>query len=134
MVFLREVSKDDYEFLYQVLQERDCITNFSSNNIPSYEQHVNFIKSNPYQKWYVIEENKMKVGTINLDKEDGIGTFILKEYQNKGYAVKALKEIIKLNPRKKFYANINPNNVNSIKLYTKCGFKHVYNHYELKNE
>lgn len=134
MIFLREVSEDDFKFLFEILKERDSVTNFSNNNLPDFEQHVNFIKSNPYHKWYVIEDEKVKVGTINLDKENGIGTFILKKHQNKGYGINAIKELIKSNPRKKYYANINPENHNSIKLYTKCGFEHLYNHYELKNK
>ncbi|QLH04018.1 hypothetical protein C5F49_00775 [Nitrosopumilus oxyclinae] len=134
MITLREISNEDIKFLFGILNERNETTNFSNNNKTEYKQHVEFVNSKPYKKWYIIEHENEKVGSINLDHNNGIGTFILKKYQRNGFASKAIREIIRLNPEKKYYANINPNNQDSIKLYTKCGFGHIYNHYELNND
>jgi len=132
MVSLKEVAIEDSEFLYDLLKERTDLTNFNNNKMPSLDEHIKFIKSNHYQKWYIIIDNGKKIGSINLDKGNGIGTFILKKYQKKGYGSKSIEEIIKINSKSKYYANINPENQNSINLYKKMGFKHVYDHYELR--
>ena len=61
---LKSVTKNDYEFLYDLLAERSPIINISHKKMPTYQQHVRFIKSKPYSKWYVIFHNDKKAGSI----------------------------------------------------------------------
>ena len=51
---LRAVSKSDYRFLYNLLKERDPRANISHKKMPTYNEHVMFVSSRPYSKWYVI--------------------------------------------------------------------------------
>ena len=89
------------------------------------------MKSKPYFIWYIINKNDKKIGTIYLSKQDEIGIFIKKEFQNEGIGIKALELLIKKNPRKKFFANVNPKNFKSVQFLENFGFKLIHNTYEL---
>ena len=52
---LKIVSKSDYRFLYNLLKERDSKANISHKTMPTYTEHLRFIKSRPYRKWYVVK-------------------------------------------------------------------------------
>ncbi len=54
-----------------------------------------------------------------------------KEKQGKGIGDKALLLLMKLNPRNRYLANINPRNTKSIKFFKKNGFKILQYTYEL---
>ena len=81
-VSLKKVSKDDIRFLYNLLKERDSRVNISHRTMPSYEEHTHFVLSNPYSVWYVIKLKNKKTGSIYLSKQNEIGIFIKKEFQN----------------------------------------------------
>ena len=115
MIELLNICENDFKFLYEMLEERELIQNITHKKIPSYNEHVNFIKSNPYSNWYIIFENNKKIGTVYLSKENEVGVFIIKKNQRNGIGKESLKKLIKKNPRKKFFANVNPKNYNSIK-------------------
>ena len=131
MLKLIEISEKDYQFLYEFLCERKPIESISHNKIPSYDEHVKFVKSKPYSKWYVINFNNKKVGTIYLSKQDEIGIFLKKDFQNRGIGKNALNLLIKKNPRRKYFANVNPRNVKSKRFFEEFGFKLIQNTYEL---
>ena len=59
--------------------------------MPTFTEHKQFVKSKPYSYWYIIKLSRKKIGTIYLSKNNEIGFFIKKEYQNKGIASEALK-------------------------------------------
>ena len=46
---LIKVQNSDYEFLYELLKKRDPRTNISHRAMPTYQNHVKFIKSKPYK-------------------------------------------------------------------------------------
>ena len=52
------VTKLDYEFLYELLKERKLINNISHKKMQIFSQHVKFVKTKPYDKWYIIIKNK----------------------------------------------------------------------------
>ena len=70
---LKPVTKNDALFLYDLLKNRDPIANISHKKMPSYDEHVYFILSNPYTIWYTIEYEGEKTGSIYLSKQDEIG-------------------------------------------------------------
>jgi hypothetical protein len=43
--------------LHQLLEERDDTANISHKAMPSWDEHVRFVESKPYQAWYFIEDN-----------------------------------------------------------------------------
>jgi len=129
---LRNVNQSDFRFLYNLLKERKPNANISHKKMPNYSEHVKFVKSRPYTKWNVIECGKQKVGSIYLSKNDEIGIFLKKQFQGKNVAQESLELFIKLNPRKRYLANINPKNVVSQKFFKKNGFKLIQYTYEFE--
>jgi RimJ/RimL family protein N-acetyltransferase len=91
--------------------------------MPSYDEHIIFIKSKPYTKWYIILKSKEKVGSIYLSKQNEIGIFLLRNFQRKNIGNSALTQLIKKNPRKRFLANINPKNKKSMTFFKNNNFK-----------
>ena len=128
---LTQVKKSDAHFLYEMLKDRDPIVNISHKSMPSYENHVKFVMSKPYSKWYIIKYNGQKVGSVYLSKQNEVGLFIKKECQKLGLGNKALQNLIKLNPRDRFLANCNPKNLKSKKFFEKNNFKLIQHTYEL---
>lgn len=131
-ITLNNVSKKDLEFLYNLLLERDSRVNISHKKMPSYDEHIKFVLSKPYTKWYVVNLDGKKVGSVYLSKQDEIGIFLKKDIQGKGVGKYALNILMKKNPRKRFIANVNPKNKNSAKFFRQNGFKLIQHTYELE--
>ena len=93
-----------------LLKERDPSTNISHKKMPTYDEHVKFVQSKPYSKWYIIFKSKQKVGSIYLSKNNEIGIFLSKKFQGKNIGDFALNDLIKKNPGERFLANVNPKN------------------------
>jgi len=131
LISLRTVRDSDGEFLFELLKERDPQANISHKKMPSYDEHIKFIKSKPYTRWYIILKSKQRVGSIYLSKNDEIRIFLSKEYQKKNIGNTALVELIRKNPRKRYLANVNPKNKKSIKFFKNNNFKLIQNTYEI---
>ena len=131
LISLRTVRDSDGEFLFELLKERDPQANISHKKMPSYDEHIKFIKSKPYTRWYIILKSKERVGSIYLSKNDEIGIFLSKEYQKKNIGNTALVELIRKNPRKRYLANVNPKNKKSSTFFKKNNFKLIQHTYEM---
>ena len=130
-ICLKSVTNSDIEFLFDLLKERDPSTNISHKKMPTYDEHVKFVQSKPYSKWYIIFKSKQKVGSIYLSKNNEIGIFLSKKFQGKNIGDFALNDLIKKNPRKLFLANVNPKNKKSIQFFKNYGFKLIQYTFEL---
>ena len=128
---IKSVKKNDSEFLYQLLLDREPIANISHKKMPTYNQHLKFLKSKPYSKWYIIWNNKQRMGSVYLTKQDEIGIVIKKEYQKEGIGKTVLELIIDKNPRQRYLANIATKNIQSKRFFEKNGFKLIQHTYEL---
>ena len=127
-------SKNPAKLLYQLLRERSRNMNITHSKMPTWEQHVAFIKSKPYKVWYLIQTTDGKdIGGIYLSKSNEVGLFILKKYQHLGYGTQALWLLMSKYPKEcRFFANVNPKNKRSILFFKKAGFKHIQNTYEYR--
>ena len=128
---MKEVDEKDVQFLYNLLEERKPVTYISHKKMPTYEEHVNFVKSSPYSKWYIIEIDGERAGSIYLTKQNEIGIFLNEGLQEKGIGSNALNVLIGKNPDLRYLANINPENKKSIKFFKKLGFTLIQYTYEL---
>ena len=131
-ISLKLVNITDHKFLYDLLKSRNPNFNISHKKMPSFNEHVKFVNSKPYSKWYIIKQNDEKVGSIYLSKQNEIGIFLKKNIQGKNIGTKALKLLITKNPKKRFLANINPKNTKSIKFFKKNEFKLIQYTFELE--
>ena len=101
--------------------------------MPTFEQHVKFVLSKPYSKWYVIVKSGKSVGSAYLTKIDEIGIFIKKDLQDEGIGNTALKLLITKNPRNRYLANVSPKNKKSIRFFKNNGFKLIQHTYAFEN-
>jgi len=95
--------------------------------MPEWDDHCDFIKSDPYDSWYIIEGlslgSRIDVGAIYLTRDNEIGVGVLRKYWGKGYGRSAIKEIMQTCQRDRYYANVSPLNMGSQKLFKKMGFE-----------
>ena len=129
---LRSIQSSDHRFLFGLLKERDPKANISHKKMPSYSEHVKFVLSKPYSKWYIIEHNRKKVGSIYLSKNNEIGIFIKKTFQGKKLGESAIQELIKKNPRNRYLANVSPKNKKSIAFFKNNSFKLIQHTFEFE--
>jgi RimJ/RimL family protein N-acetyltransferase len=129
---LKPVTIDDAKFLFDLLKQREGIVNISHKSLPTWEEHVEFIKNNTYQSWDIIWVDNVRIGNIYLTDRDEIGIFLDKEFQSNGYGSIAINEFMKKNGKKRYLANINPTNYKSIQFFGKHGFIHIQNTYHKK--
>ena len=128
---LKLVTENDALFLYDLLKSRDSLANISHKKVPSYSEHVNFILSNPYTIWYIIEYEEEKTGSIYLSKQDEIGISLVDNslYDKIGKSV--IKSLIKNNPRKRYLANVSPQNKKLQDFFVNNGFTGLEYTYEM---
>ncbi|RZD48962.1 MAG: N-acetyltransferase [Thaumarchaeota archaeon] len=128
---LKLVNKSDIRFLYNQLKERDPMINISHKKMPTYAEHSQFVLSKPYPKWYIVIHKNKKIGNTYLTKTNEIGIFILKSTKINGIGRIVLEEIMKMNPRSRYLANVSPKNDKSSNFFKKNGFKLIQYTYEL---
>lgn len=131
LISLKSVTNQDHHFLYELLLSRDPKANISHKNMPTYSEHVKFVMSKPYSKWYVIIYKNKKIGSIYLSRQNEIGIFLKKEFHGKRFGSKALCLLIKFNPRQRYLANVSPINISSQKFFENNGFKLIQYTYEM---
>ena len=130
-IVLKLVKKDDYRFLFELLQERKKNENISHKDIPTFSQHQKFVSSRPYSKWYIIYYKQTRVGAAYLSKQDEIGIHIKKKLPTEKFRLTTLKILIEKNPRKRYLANVNPKNTDLIRFYKKHNFLFIQKTFEL---
>ena len=120
------------KILFQLLLERKPNECISHRQMPTYANHIKFVRSRPYAEWFMIQSVKTAeiVGAVYITHQNEIGIGILKQYRGKGYAKEAISKIIAQFHNRRLLANINPYNAASICLFRHFGFVHIQNTYE----
>ena len=125
MIYLRKVnvfSLSDTELLWALLEERTSEQSISHKLMPTFGEHVKFIRSCPYKAWYIIGVDGVDVGATYITHNNELGIGILAGYSYRGYGKTAVQEVMK-RYEGPFLANINPNNAASIMFFENLGFK-----------
>ena len=131
---LKPVTKNDVLFLYDLLKIRDPLANISHKKMPSYNEHVNFILSNPYAVWYIIEYEGKNIGSIYLSKQDEIGISLFDNLLYDKIGKNIIKFLMKNNPRKRYLAKISPRNKKLQNFFVNNGFTGLEYTYEITTE
>ena len=129
---LLSVRKSDCPFLFELLKERESKAKISHRKMPTYNNHVKFVMSKPYAKWYIIKNQDERIGSVYLSNQDEIGISLKKVNQGNGVGKIILELLMKKNPRKRYLANINPKNGKLIRFFEKNQFKLLQYTYELR--
>ena len=122
LISLRTVRDSDGEFLFELLKERDPRANISHKKMPTYDEHVKFVLSKPYSKWYIIFERNKKIGSVYLTKADELGLHLKKEYFRESLLKEILESLMKSEPNKRFVFNVSPRNKKFMKFLQKNGY------------
>ena len=111
------------------------MVNISHNVLPEWDRHVKFVASRPYSHWWIIQRypGRMPVGACYISKNNEVGLFISIDEQGKGYGTAALREMLSLTKGIKLYANINPANDRSRRLFEGNGFRLIQQTFALEN-
>ena len=139
MIRLAAVQTTDeshQQYLWQLLGERKRSESISHRKMPTYQEHVMFVRHSPneYEWWFIIEDEGFPVGAIYLTYRSEIGVQIALKHRRKGYAREAIQRLIEMTSiiknqdpfaRTQYLANINPDNGASIALFTELGFQTV---------
>ena len=131
---LKLVTKNDALFLYDLLKTRDPLASISHKKMPSYDEHVNFILSNPYTVWYIIEYEGENTGCIYLSKQDEIGISLFDKLLYDKIGKNIIKFLMKNNPRKRYLAKISPRNKKLQNFFVNNGFTGLEYTYEITTE
>ena len=131
MIELKAIKKSDHLFLYELLSERDLKENISHTIMPTFKQHVKFVMSKPYKKWYIIYFKNEKSGSIYLSKMNEIGIHFKKNIRSDKLYQDCIDTLISKNHGDRFLMNINPKNKILIRFAKNHHFKLIQYTYEL---
>ncbi len=140
-LFLRKISKDDIEFVFQSLNDKDLITFLSLGPLKTLEHSKRLVRGylrywdNKLQFNYIIEIHDvdiLKIGSISLwnvnwkHHRAQIGIWLIPSFWRKGLAEKSLNLLkniafhhLKIN---RLEAYIAKENRRSINMFERCGF------------
>lgn len=107
-----------------MLQERTPDVNISHRKMPSWEQHIDYVKRGDHKHWYLIETRPGGiVGQVYLSDRDEIGIQIFWQHQRRGYGTAALQAFFDIIGPGEYLANVNPRNKKSQNLWHSLGFE-----------
>jgi len=122
-------SREDINTLYKLLLERTPNQAISHKAMPTFGEHTRFVKSVPYQVWYLITDGGEPVGATYLTHANELGIFVFNKHHGKGYGKAAIEEMLR-RFEGPFLANINPDNEASRKFFESLGFKFIQTTYQ----
>ena len=95
------------EWLYELIKEREPEINISHRQLPTFEQHRQFVTRRPYRFWYLIErqaegkEEPVWIGYISATGDNEIGIVLRKPFRGCGFgpmAIRLLTQMHRPNP------------------------------------
>jgi ribosomal protein S18 acetylase RimI-like enzyme len=111
--------------LFALLLERPAWASINHKTMPTMAQHRYFIDGRPYDAWAIIVTDNGIVGEVHIENGNEIGVAVFRGYHRQGYAETAVRQIMRLNPRESYTAEISETNEPSKALFQKLGFTHV---------
>ena len=72
-IYLEKIipTSDQLNLLYNQLEERSH--NISHKVLPSYEEHKDFVKNNPYRAWFIVRQESTFIGNIYIQFDNSVG-------------------------------------------------------------
>jgi len=135
-IVLRPLENSDFDFLKRIENNTDNWQfgsekkEYSDKELSDYITNAKTDIKTAKQYRFVIDLNSSPIGFIDLfdytANSAGVGVIITESYRNKGFAKDALKLLanyaFKLLKLQKLHCSIIKDNLESIKLFTSCGF------------
>lgn len=150
------VRKHAIDYLYQIVKERleEPDNNISHSMLPTMAQHVSFVTSKPYQRWFLIEQQRQEghdadshgalwVGYISATFNNEIGIILQRHARGQGLGRAVVRfftlsyDPMPASPSARigrWLANISPKNERSRRMFTGLGFVKMQETFELTQE
>lgn len=126
MIKLRELEEKDLPFLLEVRNDKSTRRWLENNKKFTLKQCEKWFE-NLKSKWFIIEDNTVKVGYVRTSDETDvsiyIGCDIHPDSRRKGYAWQALKMILDKYKDKNIFLWVFLNNAIANTLYLNLGFR-----------
>lgn len=128
------VEERHIEALYELMAEALPYEVISHQAMPTMENHVAYVMSRPHRFWYMIEhteamQDPIVLGYIYLSERDEIGLRLYRIHQGRGIGTWAVQELMHRHGKRRYLANINPENRPSARMFQRLGFEHIQNTY-----
>lgn len=133
---LVEGNKDQILILYDLLKNREHF--ISHNELPSFNDHKNFVLNHPYRFWYLIKSLDDYIGAFNIKFDNSIG-LNLEVFENK-ILLKCFdfidKNFLPKPPVKSitpdfFYVNVSASNIKLIDMMNKMNIPKIQISYKI---
>ena len=72
---------------------------------------------------YIIKKDDIKIGFVHILGNNEIGYYIIPQFQGFGIGTSAVTQLMKSQPRDRYFATVNDKNIASVKLIKSLGFK-----------
>ena len=138
------------EFLYELMKEREREINISHAELPSWDEHLTFIRSRPFRCWYLVDavsfgpRNDIEYGTwagyVSATERNEIGIVLAKVWRGRGIGPAAVQALmaqhspLPAEPAKRngdWLANVAPANEHSARMFQRLGFSKIQETYAL---
>lgn len=137
------------EYLYELMKAREPEVNISHREMPSFEQHRQYVTRRPYRFWYLIERQGQGtfepawIGFISVTENNEIGIVLGKNHRGNGFGPMAISMLMSMhrpNPAVpgartgRWLANIAPANERSLRTFARLGFRKIQETFEFQSE
>lgn len=107
MITLRDVYAPDGEprpdavaLLFALLEERPPAASISHQHMPGFDEHLRFVRSKPYRRWFVVESGaagsgREAVGAVYATDKNEVGVAVLNAHRRHGHARAAITELMR---------------------------------------
>lgn len=117
---LVKATKSDYRFIYEIV--KDWLEKFEHSvtvlRIPSFSKYFRTKSTR-----YIIKKGSTRIGFVQILDNNEVGYYLIPEFQGIGIGTWAVVQLMKMQPRQRYFATINKKNIASVKLITKLGFQ-----------
>lgn len=129
VVEFEPVDEQHIDFLWFLLESRPKDACISHTKMPTMKEHADFVRSKPYEVWYIIKDRSRSdgdlVGACYITRNNEIGVHIHHNFQAQGYGRRAVKKLMAMHGPRKWLANIAPLNDRSQMMFSRLGFRQL---------
>lgn len=130
LIPINEVA-DAATYLYALLAEREPHQSISHKGMPTVDEHLIFVRSEPYAEWYLLVCGvDTVVGSVYLTRANEIGIAVFKAYRRRHLGRLAVQMLIDKHKGCRLLANIAPGNEPSRRMFEALGFTLIQNTFE----
>ena len=118
---LVRAKQEDIRFAYDVVKSWLCTYSDHSVTILKMPSFAKYSKAKTTK--YIIKKGNTSIGFVHILANNEIGYFMIPQFQGMGIGTWAVRQLMKKQPRERYFATVNNKNTASIKLITSLGFK-----------